>query len=364
MKTLASRLPRPLVPSVWMPIVSDRVVWALAAGIVLVGLLDPGQVSPSLAFMRKALAGMAPFFAIAVAFAAYAKASGLDRTLARVFSGKPWMTILAAAATGALSPFCSCGVIPVMAAMLRAGVPLAPVMAFCIASPVMDPEMFIITAAGISPEFAVVKTITAFDIGLLAGFTIYGLQRAGRLQQALRPSLETVGCCSAGAREEAAAVVTWRFWGSQTRRGIFFHEIMSTGWFLGKWLTVAFFLESLMIAYIPPEWISRLVGGESWMAIPLAALVGSLLAMVFGLIVLESLLLGMMWTACGALLAALILRGLGLAGNDAPWSLDRLKRDKPALRRAVEIDPDDAESRLHLTELIREPERTAPPLPT
>jgi hypothetical protein len=274
MKTLASRLPRPLVPSVWMPIVSDRVVWALAAGIVLVGLLDPGQVSPSLAFMRKALAGMAPFFAIAVAFAAYAKASGLDRTLARVFSGKPWVTILAAAATGALSPFCSCGVIPVMAAMLRAGVPLAPVMAFCIASPVMDPEMFIITAAGISPEFAVVKTITAFGIGLLAGFTIYGLQRAGRLQQALRPSLETVGCCSAGAREEAAAVVTWRFWGSQTRRGIFFHEIMSTGWFLGKWLTVAFFLESLMIAYIPPEWISRLVGGESWMAIPLAALVG------------------------------------------------------------------------------------------
>lgn len=274
MKTLASRLPRPLVPSVWMPIVSDRVVWALAAGIVLVGLLDPGQVSPSLAFMRKALAGMAPFFAIAVAFAAYAKASGLDRTLARVFSGKPWVTILAAAATGALSPFCSCGVIPVMAAMLRAGVPLAPVMAFCIASPVMDPEMFIITAAGISPEFAVVKTITAFGIGLLAGFTIYGLQRAGRLQQALRPSLETVGCCSAGAREEAAAVVTWRFWGSQTRRGIFFHETMSTGWFLGKWLTVAFFLESLMIAYIPPEWISRLVGGESWMAIPLAALVG------------------------------------------------------------------------------------------
>ena len=49
---------------------------------------------------------------------------------------------------------------------------------------------------------------------------------------------------------------------------------MRTGWFLGKWLTVAFFLESLMVAYIPPEWITRLVGGENGMAIPLAALVG------------------------------------------------------------------------------------------
>ena len=45
--------------------------------------------------------------------------------------------------------FCSCGVIPLIAAMLVAGVPLAPVMAFWIASPIMDPEMFVLTAAGI-----------------------------------------------------------------------------------------------------------------------------------------------------------------------------------------------------------------------
>mgnify|MGYP001548414137 FL=1 len=274
MRTLVSRLPRPALPSGGMAILADRVLWALLAGILLLGLMDPGQLGPSLAFMRKALVGMAPFFAIAVAFAAYAKASGLDQTLARVFSGKPWATILAAAATGALSPFCSCGVIPVMAAMLRAGVPLAPVMAFCIASPVMDPEMFIITAAGISLEFAVVKTITAFGIGLLAGFTIYGLQRGGMLQQALRPSLEAVGCCSGGGPKAPSASVNWRFWGEEKRRHIFIQEIASTGWFLGKWLTMAFFLESLMIAYIPPDWITRLVGGEKWTAIPLAALVG------------------------------------------------------------------------------------------
>ncbi len=274
MKTLVSRFPRPAIPSGWMPFLSDRVVWALLSSIVLLGLLDVGQVWPSLEFMRKALVGMAPFFALAVIFAAYAKASGLDQTLARVFSGKPWVTIAAAAATGALSPFCSCGVIPVMAAMLRAGVPLAPVMAFCIASPVMDPEMFIITAAGISPEFALVKTITAIGIGLLAGFTIYGLQQSGMLRQALRPSLGCASCCSGGAPKETSSNVSWRFWTSKARREVFSREIASTGWFLGKWLTVAFFLESLMIAYIPPEWITRLVGGENWGAIPLAALVG------------------------------------------------------------------------------------------
>ena len=42
--------------------------------------------------------------------------------------------------------------------MLGAGVPLAPVMAFWIASPIMDPEMFILTAAGIGFNFALAKT--------------------------------------------------------------------------------------------------------------------------------------------------------------------------------------------------------------
>ncbi|MBL0715515.1 MAG: permease [Desulfosarcina sp.] len=274
MKTLASGPPKPIIPSEWLLVWCDRVVLALFFGIILVGFLDPGQVKVSLRFMRKALIGIAPFFTMAIALAGFAKASGLDQTLARVFSGKPWVTIVAAATTGALSPFCSCGVIPVMAAMLRAGVPLAPVMAFCIASPVMDPEIFIITAAGISLEFAVAKTITAVGIGLLAGFTIYGLQRFGWLQQALRLSLGGTSCCSGGAAKENGSAVTWRFWQDDTRRQVFFKEILSTGWFLGKWLTVAFFLESLMMAYIPPEWITRLLGGDTWTAIPLAALVG------------------------------------------------------------------------------------------
>lgn len=51
---------------------------------------------------------------------------------------------------GSLSPLCSCGVVPVIAALLATGVPLAPVMAFLIASPIMDPVMFILTAAGLA----------------------------------------------------------------------------------------------------------------------------------------------------------------------------------------------------------------------
>ncbi len=36
----------------------------------------------------------------------------------------------------------------------------------------MDPEMFILTAAGINLNFAVAKTIAAIGMGLIAGFTV------------------------------------------------------------------------------------------------------------------------------------------------------------------------------------------------
>jgi uncharacterized membrane protein YraQ (UPF0718 family) len=137
----------------------------------------------------------------------------------------------------------------------------------------MDPEMFILTAAGISLNFAVAKTIAASGMGLMAGFTVVGLQRAGFLYNPLKTKAHCSGCgptFNANAKVE----VTWRFWRQQDRLRRFIEEARSTGWFLSKWLTLAFFLESLMLAYVSPEWIGSLVGGESVFAIPLAAIVG------------------------------------------------------------------------------------------
>ena len=44
--------------------------------------------------------------------------------------------------------------------------------------------------------------------------------------------------------------------------------------FLGKWLTVAFFLESLMLAYIPAETVTARLGGDSWLTVLTATAVG------------------------------------------------------------------------------------------
>ncbi len=253
--------------------ITDRVFITLVSAFSGLAILDHVQAYQSLRFALRAMIGISPFFILAVTFAGFAKATGFDAYIARVFSGKSWMTVIAASLAGALSPFCSCGVIPLIAAMLASGVPLAPVMAFCISSPIMDPEMFIITASGINLNFAIAKTIAAIGMGLGAGFTVSGLQKFGLLQQPLK-SNQGCGSCQSSFDAGAKIEVSWRFWHKPERRDRFKEEVRNNGVFLGKWMFFAFFLESIMIAYIPADWIANIVGSQSAFAIPLASVVG------------------------------------------------------------------------------------------
>jgi len=253
-------------------VLKDPVFLTLAGVTGLLAALDYSQIGSSFKFTLESMWQMLPFFALAIGLAAYAKATGADNMIASVFSGNPVRATILAAFVGALSPFCSCGVIPLIAAMLGAGVPLAPVMAFWIASPIMDPEMFILTAAGIGLNFAIAKTLATIAMGLIAGFSVLLLQRYGFLANPLQAKV-TSGC-AVTCDSDSSTEINWRFWQQPQRVQAFKAESKAIGIFLGKWLAFAFFLESLMLAYIPSDWISAYVGADNTFAIPLAAIVG------------------------------------------------------------------------------------------
>jgi uncharacterized membrane protein YraQ (UPF0718 family) len=63
-------------------------------------------------------------------------------------------------------------------------------------------------------------------------------------------------------------------WRTPERRAVFASKARATGLFLAKWLFLAFAIESLMVAWLPPDLIATALGGDSWQAIPLAVLVG------------------------------------------------------------------------------------------
>lgn len=252
---------------------SDHRVW-LSVGLILalITLLNPQQGMESVAFTGRALIQTAPYLLLSIGLAAYAGATGADGLIAKAFRGSPVLMIVLAAAFGGLSPFCSCGVIPLIAALLAMGVPLSAVMAFWLASPVIDPSMFALTSGVLGAEFAVAKTAAAIGLGLFGGYVTLALNHMGAFADPLREGVGNGGCGASSVHNPKPPV--WAFWRETARREKFFREGGKTTLFLLKWLTLAFVLESLMVAYVPADWVASAVGGDGLFSILVATLVG------------------------------------------------------------------------------------------
>ena len=123
-----------------------------------------------MSFVVENLVRIWPYLLITIPVAVAVQLSGASKYIRRALTAKPMVAIILATAVGAFSPFCSCTVIPIVAALLIGGVPLAPVMSFWIASPSMDPEIFFLSVATIGWELAVWRLAATLVLSLTAGY--------------------------------------------------------------------------------------------------------------------------------------------------------------------------------------------------
>ena len=263
--------PKPASPiqRIW----TEHRIWLISALLLLVlAVFDAPQALDSATFTAKALLHTAPYLLLSIGIAAWAGATGADNLIARAFTGAPALMILLGALAGGLSPFCSCGVIPLIAALLAMGVPLSAVMAFWLASPIMDPSMFVLTTGVLGLEFAVAKTIAAIGLGTFGGAVVHLVARGGGLTNPLREGVGDGGCGASTVRTPKPVV--WRFWQDRDRLTKFGRVARDTTLFLAKWLTLAFLIESLMLAWIPAETVTATLGGTGLLPIISATLVG------------------------------------------------------------------------------------------
>ena len=279
-----------------------------------------------------------PYLLITIPIAVAVRMSGASTYINAAFQTRPLVAILLATAVGAFSPFCSCSVIPVVAALLIGGVPLAPVMSFWIASPSMDPEIFFLSVPLLGWELAVWRLVGILGLSLSAGLVTHWLMQRGWLgQQMLKtrrpasvqssstllktgwqrfkrnlivssafgfvsgrvsPAAETACCssadlgrvdywqpipvtssastssCAAGLTGEAATGGRC----AVNQPASFRRRLLSESWnatlMVAKFMALAFVLEALVILYLPAGWIAGLLGRQSPWAIVMAAGLG------------------------------------------------------------------------------------------
>jgi uncharacterized membrane protein YraQ (UPF0718 family) len=231
-----------------------------------------------------------------------------------------------AAMVGGLTPFCSAGVIPLVAGLFAAGVPLAPVMTLWIASPLMDPNQFFVLAGSVGVGFAIAKTIAAVGMGLLGGYGTMLLARAGfvDIQESLRPVVQPQRICSLSRAREAMAPM-WRFWEDGERSKLFLTSGANTAWFLVRWLVLAFAIEGIMTAWVPSAFIAQWFGGGPF-AVPLAVLLGLPVYMNgLGSVPFVAGLIELGMSPAAALAFVLSVNATGLGAMMAVWVLVKPK---------------------------------------
>ena len=247
--------------------------WGVIVLILLaVALLDPANLWATVEFAARALAHTAQYIVFAVLLLSFLKATGAEVMVARAFEGRETRMIVAAALFGGLAPFCSCEVIPFVAGLLALGAPLSAVMAFWLASPLIDPPTLLITAGALGWPFAIGKAVFAVALGLFGGFVVRGLMAKGAFADPLRPR-QSSGCCGCGG-PKLNGKPHWAFWQEPARRTIFATEFRQNALFLLKWLALAYVLEALLVHYVPADLIAQVVGGTGVVPIVIAAVVG------------------------------------------------------------------------------------------
>lgn len=241
----------------------------IAVGVVM----WPGQTWAMAQFVVLGLVSVAPLVVPGIVLAAWIMASGADAHIARAFEGRVAYSIIAAAAVGAITPVCGVAVLPLMAGLLAAGIPLAPVMAFWLSSPITDPAMLAATTATLGFGFAAGKTVAAFGLGIWGGAVTSIFAKQGWATAPLRRN-RIVGTLS---QNTCGAPLSFdaRVWNDPERREVFRQNFVATTRLILFCLIPAFAAEYALNAALQPEALSAYVGDDVWWAIPFAVFVGA-----------------------------------------------------------------------------------------
>ncbi|WP_159980292.1 permease [Roseobacter cerasinus] len=238
-----------------------------------VGLAWPDHVVNVAKFVIWGLIVVSPIVIPGIALAAWIIASGAGSHIAGAFEGRTLRTVVAASLIGAITPVCGVTVLPLMAGLLAAGVPLAPIMAFWLSSPITDPAMLATTAATLGLSFAVGKTLAAFGLGLFGGAVTGLFSQAPWTKNALRDN-GLARRLSAARCGEDQPFDPW-VWRSAARRQSFGKQARATTRLILICLIPAFAAEYALNAALTPGALAAYVGEDQWWAIPAAVFVGA-----------------------------------------------------------------------------------------
>ena len=217
---------------------------------------------------------LALFFELLAQFWYFVFVGALISTLVWRYLPRAWLrrqlerraasSIAIASLLGLLSPLCTFAAIPIVGRLIALQMPAAPLIAFMMASPLMNPALFFYTAGIINMEMAIARTVAALSIGLFAGGAVRFAQARGYLQ------------FDALALERVPSELSQAMWapGEEPSRAATLRRFREDLLFISRFFALGIAIAALVQAFISEDLVRRMVGDDSTWAVPAALVLG------------------------------------------------------------------------------------------
>lgn len=157
---------------------------------------------------------------------------------------------------GAITPFCSCSTIPILAGLLNSKVPFGPAMSFLIASPLMNPLMLFMLWALLGWKVAVVYFVVLAIFSILTGL-VFSKMNLAESYKGVNVKGDGFFANKTGSRFKQALNDAWAF----------LYPML-------PYLFIGVFIGAFIYGFIPEEFITKYASGDGFISVFIASVIG------------------------------------------------------------------------------------------
>ncbi|HTG81219.1 MAG TPA: permease [Geobacteraceae bacterium] len=217
-----------------------------------------------------------PYFLVGIFIAGYLRTFKVAVKLQASLRKYGVMSVFLASFVGIITPLCACGTVTTAISLLFAGIPLAPVMSLMVTSPLLSPSTYLLTLNDLGPEWTVIRTISAFSMGIFAGLVTHLLSTRGGFT---KNDIFIEGAIVRGDfhdddyPDERLRCNCRRKFGNRVavRTGntflVFLAKSAEMLWVVGKYVIVGVAVGEVVERYMPSGWIYRFFGQKEPLSI-------------------------------------------------------------------------------------------------
>ncbi|WP_210123833.1 MULTISPECIES: permease [unclassified Staphylococcus] len=157
---------------------------------------------------------------------------------------------------GAITPFCSCSTIPILAGLLNSKVPFGPAMSFLIASPLMNPLMLFMLWALLGWKVAIVYFVVLAVFSILTGL-VFSKMNLANSYKGVNVKGDGFFANKTGSRFKQALNDAWAF----------LYPML-------PYLFIGVFIGAFIYGFIPEEFITKYASGDGFVSVLIASVIG------------------------------------------------------------------------------------------